>query len=757
MRPRPVQTWLFNPFHYVAGWAALAVGVACILVAGAIGALSETHFDGVLDFHTGKAAPFWLFLGEGLLDWMAMGILLWPLGRMLSSSRVRALDVFGTQALARWPVIITALLALLPGYRRASQSLPLRFAGAGGAFPDALVDWLAFGAALAGGLIMLVWMVALMYRAYAVSCNLSGGRAAGSFVVAVIFGEVLSKLAIFLFFLLTPEGATAKTQIFEWITGKTRPVVVNQAMAGTWYAVDLVRDIDDMLPGREDLFLKRLDLGQNGSVAITFKNDSSVARAHTWHDSSIELYANNPSHPGRRTAELTLRSGHLFYPWAPHGEVVGYYVFARKPGQQPPSPSAEVNDMFVGKWRAVDFVHDLDEPSGGAMELFVKSLELGPDGTVVLTVGKDNRIPGLHSWHDSTLELYGRAPKHPERKSAELTLRDGRLIMPWAPNGDTEGYYVFTRAPGERSVPARAPQGAEAPSSGLKTQADAPRGLGAGGGEARVQGRILSEQSRLPIEYSEACCVDGNGAVYDDSTGQHDGAFCIMLPEPGTYRLHCRPLMAPPEARWARACEIVVAPGETKKLDMALPEPVTMSIRLVDDDGRPVAGAPIGPWYLQANGQPFQYGGHKTDGEGRFRFTEFMPGVKSGFGTGCTTGYTQLEDAGVVCERGKTHPERTLVIEALRGRVTGRAVNSGGTPIRKQSFFIRTFYDDGKRAVQLGTTDLQGNFDWAVGRPGQNFTLDLANNGGAHAYRWSSRSLTVGPEENLELGQITFR
>jgi len=46
-------------------------------------------------------------------------------------------------------------------------------------------------------LLMVIWMVALMYNGFAVSCNLSGGKALGIFVPAIIVGEVISNLLIY--------------------------------------------------------------------------------------------------------------------------------------------------------------------------------------------------------------------------------------------------------------------------------------------------------------------------------------------------------------------------------------------------------------------------------------------------------------------------------------------------------------------------------------------------------------------------------
>ena len=73
-------TLLFNPFFYVAGGKALGIGLAAILLAGLVGALGNTHFDGVLDTHTGAHAPLWFFLAEGIIDWLCLGAVLLVFG-----------------------------------------------------------------------------------------------------------------------------------------------------------------------------------------------------------------------------------------------------------------------------------------------------------------------------------------------------------------------------------------------------------------------------------------------------------------------------------------------------------------------------------------------------------------------------------------------------------------------------------------------------------------------------------------------------
>ncbi len=183
-------TWLFHPFRYVAGGVSLAAGLPIILVASLNGALTQSHFDGVLDFHAGAATPIWFYVAEGLVNWFVMGALLYVAGRLISSSRIRAIDVFGTQALARTPALAMPFLVMLPGF----QEQTFRLLAMDHSLH--LGDVAGFAVAMLGIVLAMVWMVLLMYRAFAVSCNVGGGRAIGTFIAALFLGEVISKAII---------------------------------------------------------------------------------------------------------------------------------------------------------------------------------------------------------------------------------------------------------------------------------------------------------------------------------------------------------------------------------------------------------------------------------------------------------------------------------------------------------------------------------------------------------------------------------
>jgi hypothetical protein len=187
---------LFNPFEYIAGAKSLLLGLAAIVGAGLIGALGHTHFDGVLDAHTGAAAPLWFFLSEGVVDWLCLAVVLLIIGRLISKTSFRTIDMLGTQALARWPALFVSIITLPKAFRTFGQQLAeqiLKQVKIELNTTDAII----FFAVVIAMIPLTCWMVYLMYKSYSVSCNVKGGKAIGTFIGGLIVAEILSKLAIF--------------------------------------------------------------------------------------------------------------------------------------------------------------------------------------------------------------------------------------------------------------------------------------------------------------------------------------------------------------------------------------------------------------------------------------------------------------------------------------------------------------------------------------------------------------------------------
>lgn len=191
-----IGAWLFNPFTRIRGWEAFLYGAMAIVLTAYVGAISNTHFDGVLDAHTGMPAPWWMFLAEGLIDWLSLAGVLWVFGRLASKAPVRNIDLFGTQALARWPMLIAAVACLAPGYTQFAGLLAEKLMGGAKGEPIVVEDAVVFGVVIAVMLAAICWMAYLMYRSYSMSCNVKGGKAIGTFIGGLLVAEIVSKILI---------------------------------------------------------------------------------------------------------------------------------------------------------------------------------------------------------------------------------------------------------------------------------------------------------------------------------------------------------------------------------------------------------------------------------------------------------------------------------------------------------------------------------------------------------------------------------
>jgi len=181
-----MKKWLFNPFVYIAGSRALFIGWAVMLVTAFISYYSKAHFDGVIDMHTGRITPMHVYFLEQLIDWGCVVLIFYPAGLIFSTSKVRFIDVAGTMALARWVMIICAIISF--GIHAPADTHNV----------DEIIKSITATSILLGLLILVcaIWMIALMYNAFSISCNMKGGKAAGVFIVALIIAEIVSHLIL---------------------------------------------------------------------------------------------------------------------------------------------------------------------------------------------------------------------------------------------------------------------------------------------------------------------------------------------------------------------------------------------------------------------------------------------------------------------------------------------------------------------------------------------------------------------------------
>jgi len=174
-----MNNWLINPFKYIAGGKALVWGLSIMLLTALIARFSHTHFDGALDVHVGFDGHWALYLLEPLVDWTCIVIFFYLGSRLAATTRVRLIDLAGTTALSRAPLLLVALAAFLQPGEVSLDNLPPFF------WVVALVSvWSA------------IWMIVLLYHAFTVSANLKGVKAAITFTISLILAEILSKIIL---------------------------------------------------------------------------------------------------------------------------------------------------------------------------------------------------------------------------------------------------------------------------------------------------------------------------------------------------------------------------------------------------------------------------------------------------------------------------------------------------------------------------------------------------------------------------------
>ena len=159
--------WLINPFERIAGWKALAIGLCFMSLIAILGKINHLFFGRIFTVAFYPHTFFQAFYNQ-IIIWGVLFIVMWIAGKIFSKSKSRIIDVAGTMALSRVPMLLVVLLGFIPFF---SKGIPTIF------------NLLC--------IILLIWTAVLMYNAYSVSCNLNGLRGILSFIGASVTAEII--------------------------------------------------------------------------------------------------------------------------------------------------------------------------------------------------------------------------------------------------------------------------------------------------------------------------------------------------------------------------------------------------------------------------------------------------------------------------------------------------------------------------------------------------------------------------------------
>jgi hypothetical protein len=195
-----MKKWLFNPFEIIAGGLSLLIGFIVVIVTAIAAYFTHTHLDGVIDLHIGHEINFSECISEGLIDWLTLSLLLYISGLIFSKSRIRIIDVFGTQGMARFPFLLAVIFSFFLLNDHVLKFIEYKFLKMGPVAELSTIDVMLFILGTFITILCLIWMIVLMYRSYSVSCNVKGNKGLFSFTGCLIIAEIFSKLFINLIF-----------------------------------------------------------------------------------------------------------------------------------------------------------------------------------------------------------------------------------------------------------------------------------------------------------------------------------------------------------------------------------------------------------------------------------------------------------------------------------------------------------------------------------------------------------------------------
>jgi len=184
---------LVNPFNMIAGSKSLMLGMVIIFTTSFFAYLFDTHFTGVLDVKYGQSGlKYYNFLLYNIINLITISLLIYLSGLIISKSSIRFIDVIGTQSLARFPLIITPFFNSGSLMEKFGLLIMQKYLSNSNEVEIFVYQWILIICFLFLIVIAIIWMIALMYNAYRVSCNVKGNIAIISFILSLLFAEAFS-------------------------------------------------------------------------------------------------------------------------------------------------------------------------------------------------------------------------------------------------------------------------------------------------------------------------------------------------------------------------------------------------------------------------------------------------------------------------------------------------------------------------------------------------------------------------------------
>ncbi|MCH7409483.1 hypothetical protein MM239_08760 [Belliella sp. DSM 111904] len=182
---------LTNPFTYIAGKKSLLIGLLVIFATSIVAFYSNTYFPDIISVKMGVDLSLISGVTQNFLNWIVVSLLFYLAAISLSKSKIRIVDIFGTQALARIPYFFVSLISFSEVIDLYGKYLLWVYMKHGEPIEITMVQKSIAVFFLFVSLLLTIWLVTLMFNAYKVAANLKGARLIASFIVIMIISMVV--------------------------------------------------------------------------------------------------------------------------------------------------------------------------------------------------------------------------------------------------------------------------------------------------------------------------------------------------------------------------------------------------------------------------------------------------------------------------------------------------------------------------------------------------------------------------------------
>ncbi len=185
---------LFNPFTFIAGGYSLIIGIIIILLTSIIGFFSNIHFPDVISVKTSSDYPLQYHIIQNVMNFIIVSTIMYMVSIIFSKSKIRIVDVYGTQALARFPYLIAAFIGFSNSMDNFKNYVFWQFLKQGDPIDISTSDILITIILVIITLLLTIWLIVLMYNAFKISANLKGPKSIFLFIGGLIISIFISSL-----------------------------------------------------------------------------------------------------------------------------------------------------------------------------------------------------------------------------------------------------------------------------------------------------------------------------------------------------------------------------------------------------------------------------------------------------------------------------------------------------------------------------------------------------------------------------------